>query len=765
MRISNSGLKRHVICVFLCMFGLGLTTTSSTFSLEKTLANQKYGDLYKIAAVTDPLFIDQWAVNGSDPSVDLGLQSAWSVTRGENIVIAILDTGITYHPDLAGKILPGYDFVSNVIVANDGDGRDPDPSDPGDWVTSSEASGVFGGNCSPADSSWHGSHVAGIAAAAGDNGVGISGVAPGAKILPVRVIGKCGGTQADILAAITWASGGHVDGVPDNQNPADVINLSLGQESPCEPATQAVINAALNRGSVIVAAAGNSASSAADFSPADCVGVIQVGSIDRNGNLSSFSNYSQLGDNSFVVAPGGEVGDSSQGILSTVDEGLKSPQRPSYATMVGTSMAAPHVAGLVALVKAADPQLSGRALANEVLKFVKVNASAKCLAGGCGRGQIDATSLGALAQLVISPPYVKQYSDKVTLDWTGYPRRFQNATVELQVSQDASNWSPSGLFILPHIEISNLIRGAQYNIRYRVILNGKIGDWTTPNIRIGLEAKAAAPSLVKINAGDGFLRVSWLEQMGDANAAQIGYLVKATSLASGRASTCSTRALSCVITNLNNGEQYAVAVAAVTSAGVVTQSESQISMPFTVPSAPFHVTASNQLTSLLVKWARPIDTGGRQIGGYVATATTSNGHQMKCESEGTSCFIEGLNPSDAVAVNVVAVNEAGISQSSITTLARYLPIGDVRLVFTSKLTQIAAGRSKYQVWWQPQKAQLFPANFNLILTLSCKSGPLPTQTISLNQRRAALVSCKPNKAVYTISDGLTTQLKHIVTIK
>src|SRR5690606_31257016 len=155
-------------------------------------------------------------------------------THGNGVVVAVLDTGITRHGDLDANVLPGYDFISDAGKANDGDGRDNDPSDPGDWVTLNQCPG---GNRAE-NSSWHGTHVAGTIAAVTNNAKGVAGTAFGARILPVRVLGTCGGYDSDIADAIVWAAGGSVSGVPTNANPAEVINLSLGGGGACGRTSQ-----------------------------------------------------------------------------------------------------------------------------------------------------------------------------------------------------------------------------------------------------------------------------------------------------------------------------------------------------------------------------------------------------------------------------------------------------------------------------------------------------------------------------------------------
>lgn len=253
---------------------------------------------------------------------------AWDVTSGAGAVVAVLDTGITSHPDLNANVLPGYDFIIDTAVAGDGNGRDADPSDPGDY---------YGGD----PSSWHGTHVAGTVAAVTNNGVGVAGTAYSAKVVPVRVLGRGGGYDSDIADAVIWASGGSVSGVPANANPAEAINLSLGGSGSCGSAMQSAINGAVSRGSTVVIAAGNSNANVSGFSPANCNNVIAVGSNTSTGARSSFSNYGALVD---ISAPGSSI-------VSTLNSGSAGPGSPNYASYSGTSMAAPHVAGVVALMQ------------------------------------------------------------------------------------------------------------------------------------------------------------------------------------------------------------------------------------------------------------------------------------------------------------------------------------------------------------------------------------------------------------------------------
>ncbi|MBT9596184.1 MAG: S8 family peptidase [Vitreoscilla sp.] len=325
----------------------------------------------------------QW--NLTETAGGIRLAGAWARTRGQGVVVAVVDGGVRPHVDLADNLLPGYDFISNRTAARDGDGRDANASDEGNWYTRGQCtSDQLGAE----DSSWHGTHVAGTVAALANNGIGVAGVAPGAKVLPVRVLGRCGGYTSDIIDGILWAAGVAVDGVPANPTPARVINLSLGSLAACGKSMQLAVNAARDQGAVLVAAAGNSAIDVKKFSPAGCAGVISVGATTRSGAQASYSNF---GTGITVSAPGGDMrAQAVDGVLSTLNSGTKRPATDVLAYMQGTSMAAPHVSGVVALMLARNPQLS----VNRVEDLLR--ASARPLPGacrgGCGAGIVDAAA-------------------------------------------------------------------------------------------------------------------------------------------------------------------------------------------------------------------------------------------------------------------------------------------------------------------------------------------------------------------------------------
>lgn len=312
------------------------------------------------------------------------LPTAWDTATGTGVVVAVLDTGIANHTDLNANVVAGYDFVSSATNARDGNGRDSNPADQGDWVTAGQC---YSG--SPAsNSSWHGTHVAGTIAAVTNNAAGIAGVAFNAKVQPVRVLAACGGTLADIADAIVWSSGGTVSGIPANPTPAKVINMSLGGSSATCPSTyQTAINTAVSRGTTVVVAAGNSNVNASGATPANCTGVINVAATNRSGGKAYYSNF---GTNVDVAAPGGDVRSAAtNGVLSTLNAGTTTPGAQSYAWYQGTSMATPHVAGLAALILSR----SATQTPAQVETLIKNNARAfPATCSGCGTGIINAAA-------------------------------------------------------------------------------------------------------------------------------------------------------------------------------------------------------------------------------------------------------------------------------------------------------------------------------------------------------------------------------------
>ncbi|HEY9198119.1 MAG TPA: S8 family serine peptidase, partial [Gammaproteobacteria bacterium] len=331
----------------------------------------------------DPLRVGQWF---QYEAYGVSAYDAWDVERGAaGVVMALLDSGIRTHEDLdATRVLPGYDFVSNPAYANDGGGLDANPTDPGDGVAANEC-----GAGEPAeDSSWHGLHLAGIMIAQTDNNIGVAGLNHVSKLLPVRVLGKCGGSYADIIAGILWAAGLPGSGAATlNPRPAHVINLSFAAEQACTAGIQDAIDRAVAAGAVVVAAAGNSNGlDVANVLPAGCSNVIAVAATTRGGDIAGYSN---VGSRVSLSAPGGDGIVPGDGILSLFNSGLTTPGADDYAYFAGTSVAAAQVAAGVSLLISIQPGLTS----SDVRTILRQSASAfpagGCPAANCGAGILN----------------------------------------------------------------------------------------------------------------------------------------------------------------------------------------------------------------------------------------------------------------------------------------------------------------------------------------------------------------------------------------
>lgn len=380
-------------------------------------------------------------------------QNAWTIHQGQNAIrVAVIDTGvITTHPDLTNALIPGsgYDFVSEQItgfpdnfVANDGDGRDADPSDPGDWVTAQDKDDYAqcdDDRAGDTPSSWHGTHMAGLVAAQWGGavaGTSLAGAAPDVRIVPVRVLGKCGGVSSDVIDAMRWAAGLAVTGVPANAYPAQVLSLSLGGGG-CSTLYQQAVNEILNANVVIVAATGNDGMLAVT-APAGCNGVIAVTAHIVNGENADYSN---VGSATAISAPGGgdfgtlldvtnlTRGDSATYIWSTGMDGATTPTGPSIMGVMGTSPATPQVAATVALMKSITLGLTPA----QVRAYLQASAQPHPAGGycqlalnACGAGLLDAHR--ALHMVSVSAPIPNAGPDQ---------RAVAGATVTLSGSAQA----------------------------------------------------------------------------------------------------------------------------------------------------------------------------------------------------------------------------------------------------------------------------------------------------------------------------------------
>lgn len=401
------------------------------FAMRAEIAHAQPDYNYQPASA-DPGFGAQWHLTGVvAPSYDCmpaatckqagaNVEAGWSYSTGSGIVIAVLDTGYTEQPDITANLASpntntgkvGYDFVSSSPVNYDQNdpaildpsGRDANAHDPGDYVGASH-------------SSWHGTHVMGLAAAAYNNGLYGAGVAPTAKLMPVRVLGAGGGSDADIADGIIWASGGVIPGMSAfNTTPAKVINMSLGGAHACTPSSniQLAINAARANGTIVVVAAGNSNIDVSGFTPAGCSGVVAVGATGYTGataTLNGGTPYSNYGAGVALAAPGGgfirqlETGWTLVPLYSTFNTGITTPGSASFAGDSGTSMAAPLVAGLAAAIASSKPWLSPDQIRNYITGHTHAwgTGGVPVPAKPLGSGLMDAAAALAAASGAVAP--------------------------------------------------------------------------------------------------------------------------------------------------------------------------------------------------------------------------------------------------------------------------------------------------------------------------------------------------------------------------
>ncbi len=408
---TSTGLESTCSAVALNYCTLGGLASGVSYSISLTAKNSRGSEVN----------VDEFQAQDADISLQwyLGTEHgiaatrAWTATRGSSsVVVAVLDSGITAHDEFSGQLVDGYDFVSDAAKSGDGDGRDVDPTDPGDGLGADS-------------SSWHGTHVAGIIGAKSDS-VGISGIAPNAKIQPIRVLGVQGeGSSVDLALAIRWAAGQDLNGcvingetladIPVNKTPAKVINMSMAFQpragtfdfALCPFFVQAAVDYAQSRGVTLVAAAGNGDTA---FNPVDnarvyptnCAGPLSVGSVGFTGDVAFYSNFGVD-----VVAPGGDQraaglapAGSSGMIYSTSNSGLIAASEPNYRLEQGTSMAAPVAAGIIALMYSLRPNIDVKIVWEALKASVRpFPAGSKCAAdpNRCGLGTLNAaTALEAL---------------------------------------------------------------------------------------------------------------------------------------------------------------------------------------------------------------------------------------------------------------------------------------------------------------------------------------------------------------------------------
>ena len=402
------GRRHHLLRLAQPLRGAALDSALRRLRLRPEVASVEPDVvLRRMALPNDPGFSQQWELQSpfSFPSA-LNMPPAWDRTTGHpGVTVAVLDSGILKnHPDIAGRFWPGYDFVSDVDAANDGDGRDADSSDPGDWVSGPESQTPAFQGCQVEDSSWHGTFIAGQIAATTNNLQGVAGINWNSRILPVRVAGKCGALLSDLVAGLLWSAGLPVEGVPANPNPARVVNISFGGDAPCASGNvyQEAIDSVTAAGTLVVVASGNGFGQQVTR-PADCRGVLAVGAVRQDGLKTS---YSSIGPSLGLMAPGGPL-------FSLTNAGLRGPGADSYGFKEGSSFSSPQAAGVASLMLSLNPALGPAQLIARMRAAARphafnpsfatcsnassVNTACNCTVATCGAGLLDANRATQLA--------------------------------------------------------------------------------------------------------------------------------------------------------------------------------------------------------------------------------------------------------------------------------------------------------------------------------------------------------------------------------
>lgn len=518
---------------------LGTETTPSFRETLGTLRedpNVEYAECdsrrYIKGAQNDTAYANQWYL--FDAAGGINAQNAWDTIDGSsNTTIAVIDTGVQSHSDVT-RLLPGYDFVSDVDAANDGDGRDADPTDPGDWVSFAEKNtpgGPFNNDdCQESSgfSSWHGTMMNGIIAAQANNSFAIAGVDHRAMLLPVRAMGKCGGLTSDISDAIRWAAGLDVPGVPTNTTPADVINLSLGGQGSCSITEQSAIDAAVAAGATIVVAAGNGRVSTSNSAPANCNNVVVVAATTRQGGQTCYTNTGPEVD---ISAPGGNdnqgscSGFNSDGIYSTTNSGITVPIAQTEQYGVGTSFAVPLVAGAIGLLEAQITALGLSYSPAQIEDVLKGSARSfpnnttdslqDCSTNLCGSGIVDIQ--GALAVItggsVTADPFSFDQVLNVAINSniTSNPITVSGITIPVTVSISGGEYSIDGG---PFTSASGPVNNGQ-TVRVRLTSSSNSLTATDATLTIGGQSAtfSVTTQFIPVSSGGGggggYLSWSW----------------------------------------------------------------------------------------------------------------------------------------------------------------------------------------------------------------------------------------------------------------
>ena len=624
------------------------------------------------AVVNDPLY-GSYQSSLTD-SYGINATSAWEHTTGSGVTIAVVDSGVRAdHEDLSGQFVPGYDFISSTTHSNDDDGRDADPTDPGDYNSTATDS------CPAANSTWHGTHVTGTIIAKQDNSLGITGIAPSARVLPVRALGRCGGWTSDVLAGIEWAAGLPVDGVPDNANPARIVNLSLSGAGVCGSDWEYVLGELETLGVLAVVAAGNENADAGGYSPASCDfgNVITVSNIVDHQVTVSGVTY-KAGARYYVVRSGTATGSNFGAVVdigapgfrvgSTVDTGTSVPLADGYALKTGTSMATPHVAGAAALMWSVNPALSYAEVRAALLSTSRtypdgLTTETDCLVKLCGAGALDAGAAVQWALDNIKPGAPRDVTalrsgTSATVSWTEPLVTGSTPITEYTVYHGATLKCTSAT---TSCTITGLAVGG-YSFTVKATNSIGTGPASSASNTVNISAPPSAPNNVAASRNETSITVTWTTPSRMNGATITSYTV---SDATAGSFTVASNVRQKVVSNLTPGATYTFSVAAVNSEGAgAPGTASALTIPSSV-SAPAAVRAlANGESMLDVSWST--GTGGLAANSYRVTAAPSS---RSCETSGLGCTITGLSAGTTYSVVVRASGVAGNSANSSAVFA------------------------------------------------------------------------------------------------
>lgn len=491
--------------------------------------------------------VGQWYLRAPATGVQAAInaEAAWNLATGAGIVVAVLDTGVRFdHPDLAVKLHPGYDFITDVPTANDGGARDSDASDPGDWVSSADVAGTDFQGCEVESSSWHGTQTSGLIGAATNNGIGMAGAAGDVMILPVRVLGKCGGYDSDIIAGMRWSAGLSVPGVPVNPHVARVLNMSLGSEGTCGQAYADAISAVNATGAVVVVSAGNDG--LATNSPANCAGAIAVAGVRHTGTKVG---YSSLGPEVAIAAPAGNcvntTGACLYPLLTTTNSGSTGPSASTYSDgnniSVGTSFAAPLVAATAALMISADPSLTAAQVRTHLLAAARTfpatgagagvntcqapsatpqDSECYCTTSTCGAGLLDAQA--SVARVVATAQLIPVIAYDAATVSTGASVVFNASASVVPAGRSVTYlWSvQSGAATLTsaaNASTATVRIDAQGDVVLRLTLTDDLMNVETRDVTVRAGTVTTTPPLITGDGGGGgALGLAWLAGLAAA---------------------------------------------------------------------------------------------------------------------------------------------------------------------------------------------------------------------------------------------------------